>query len=99
MCFAKCYWPMDLGEPFVRERPFWFDEAWKARIPPEFLVDIEHAAALVSPQEATFRESVRGAEPWSLDAQQLSAWLQENWVSSESEPAEFREQTRRRELV
>ena len=62
-------------------------------------MDIEHAAAPVSPQEATFRKALRDAEPWSLDAQQLSTWLEEHWVNSDSKPGAFREIKRRRELV
>ena len=44
MSFARCYCPMNLVERFVRgswarwwrERPWWFDEEWRARILPEF---------------------------------------------------------------
>ena len=42
--FARCYWPMELVEAFVREgwarwvreEPEWFTEEWRARVPPEF---------------------------------------------------------------
>ena len=42
--FARCYWPMDLVEQFVREgwerwvreEPEWFDDEFRARVPPEF---------------------------------------------------------------
>merc|ERR1712185_206624 len=63
MSYAKCYWPMDLVEPFVQENwcaararpprvildtasrrsrwhrnpPFWFDDAWQARVPRQFV--------------------------------------------------------------
>ena len=81
-----------------REQPFWFDDAWKARIPPEFLQGTEQAAsAPISSQEATFRAAVRGVEPWSLDAQQLSAWLEEHWLTSKRDS--LREQRKCRDLV
>ena len=81
-----------------REQPFWFDDAWKARIPLKFLQGLEQAAAApVSSQQTTFREAVRDVEPWCLDARQLLAWLEEHWVSSET--AELREQRKRRKLV
>ena len=75
MAYARCYWPMDLAEPFVREnwcvgmsarlavatvltmparalrsrweqkKPWWFDDAWRARIPREWRVGAEQAHA------------------------------------------------------
>ena len=46
---ARCYWPMDLVEVFVRENwarwvreePEWFDEDWKARVPARFVPALE----------------------------------------------------------
>ena len=48
-------------------------------------MDIEYAAAPVSPQEATFRKAVQCAEPWSLDAPSLPIWLEDNWINHDEE--------------
>ena len=45
MGYARCYWPMDQVEDFVREgwarwqrdQPVWFTDEWIARVPPEFI--------------------------------------------------------------
>ena len=115
MYFAKCYWPMDLVEPFVREnwcadvierraqlvnhplahahrarwerdKPFWFDEDWKRRIPRTLLQGIE-CTVLVSQQEAAFRNAVEGIEPWGLGARELTDWLRDHWAPSDTQPA------------
>ena len=113
MAYARCYWPMDLAEPFVREnwcvgvararcclivmyvrvlrsrweqeKPWWFDDAWQARIPPNFLVGIDHAHAPASQQEEAFRAAVHNTEPWALGAKDLTKYLQELWVNANDE--------------
>ena len=74
-----------------RERPFWFDEAWRRRIPLRFLQDLDVTTAttpIISQREAAFRKATHGTAPWDLADPALSEWLEENWVKSESQDAE-----------
>ena len=49
---ARCYWPMDLVEVFVRdnwarwarEEPKWFDEEFEARVPARFIPALTYDA-------------------------------------------------------
>ena len=81
----RCYWPMDLARPFVRdnwarwlaEKPEWFTPEWQARIPPEFLKGLDLTTIVPvtdtrSRQEITFRQCVT-AEPWCLGEGEFSA--------------------------
>ena len=70
------------------EKPFWFTEAWKSRIPKHMLEGIairRDRLATTSEQspESKFRKAVREMPPWSLDAAELATWLETNWVSQE----------------
>ena len=42
----------------------------------------------MSQQEVTFRKATKGTVPWSLGTRELAEWLEENWVNSESQPAD-----------
>ena len=81
------------------EKPFWFTDKWKARVPPEFLKGIEavRTGSTHESAEETFRNSICDTPPWSLDAPELSNWLEANWVQQEEDAPELRR--RRRNLV
>ena len=86
---------MDLVRPFVREnyarwlveQPEWFTPEWIARVPPEFLEDLDltlivPVADASSKQEITFRQSAT-AKPWCLGAEEMAGWLEDNWLAHE----------------
>ena len=58
------------------EKPSWFTEPWKARIPPELLEGIDAtplrraSGSMLTddPAESKLRRAVRDAPPWCLDA-------------------------------
>ena len=91
------------------EKPSWFTEAWKARIPPDLLEGIHNAPIRRrssfmpnnDPVKAKLRAALRDAPPWCLDADALAAWLETNWVQQEEGAPDNapREQKRRRNLA
>ena len=132
---ARCYWPMDLVEIFVRqnwcvviahcfcrlilrersrclrlrweeEKPSWFTEAWKARVPPGWLKGLDRtlarrASGFDDSAETKLHRAVRDAPPWCLDANALATWLESNWVRQDDDASNggLREKQRRRALA
>ena len=55
--YARQYWPVDLVADFVADGwprwvtnpPDWFDDKWKARVPPRFVPQDDRPALLVLP--------------------------------------------------
>ena len=58
--FAQQYWPLDLVAAFVAEGwprwvvdpPDWFDDKWKARVPPRYIRQDDRPALLALPAPA-----------------------------------------------
>ena len=70
-----------------QEKPEWFTKQWKARIPKDYLEDVGSATNLRGDSwiergddETEFREAMGNAPPWSLNAHDLTQWLETNWV-------------------
>ena len=91
------------------EKPSWFTEAWKARIPPELIEGIHNAPIRRrssftqdnDPVKAKLFAALRDAPPWCLDADALATWLETNWVQQEEGAPDKapHEQKRRRDLA
>ena len=86
-----------------KEKPFWFTDEWKSRIPKEIYEEegVQGGRSRSSlsgysflegsaelDAESKLRHAVRDVVPWSLDATALAEWLETNWVRQEHDESE-----------